>query len=146
MGCDGGRLASIGLAGLMMYLVDSPHAALGRGESDAQMTRSSSFGSVLSEPQGGQAAARAQAIMLAQAKASNQVVPANQLNEIDRAAANDAFRSRTTGANGASTRRTAPIVAATDNSIWDMTSPVGKIFVIFGALLTIASALRMFIA
>jgi hypothetical protein len=146
MGCDGGRLASIGLAGLMMYLADSPHAALALGESDTLMTRSSSFGSAMSEPQGGQAAARAQAIMLAQAKAINQVVPANQLNEIDRAAANDAFRSRTTGANGAPTRRIPPIVAATDNSIWDMTSPVGKIFVIFGALLTIASALRMFIA
>jgi hypothetical protein len=146
MGYDGVRLASIGLAGLMMYLVDSPHPALGRGESDGQMTSSSSFGSAMSEPQGGRAAARAQTIMLAQAKAINQVVPANQMNDIDRAAANDVFRSRTTGANGAPTRRTAPIVAATDNSIWDMTSPAGKIFVIFGALLTIASALRMFIA
>jgi hypothetical protein len=36
------------------------------------------------------------------------------------------------------------IVAATDNSIWDTTSLVGKIFVIFGGLLTVASAARMF--
>ena len=63
MGCDGVRLASIGLAGLMMYLVDSPHPALGRGESDGQMTRSSSFGSAISEPQGGQAAAPHHALM-----------------------------------------------------------------------------------
>jgi len=147
MGCDGGRLASIGMAGLMMYLLDSPHALLAHGESDAQMIKPSAFGSALSEPQDGRIAARAQAIMVAQAKAINQVVPANQINDIDRAAANDVFRSRTTGANGAPTRRMAPaIVAETDNSIWDMTSPVGKIFVIFGALLTIASALRMFIA
>jgi hypothetical protein len=75
------------------------------------------------------------------------VVPADQLNEIDRAASNDAFRGRTTGANGGPTRRMAPaIVAATDSSIWDTTSLVGKIFVIFGALLTVASAARMFIA
>ena len=147
MGTEGGRLASIGLAGLMIYLVDSPHAALGHGESDAQMTKSSTFGSALSEPQGDRAAARAQAIMVAQAKAINQGVPANQLNDGGRAAANDAFRSRTTGANGAPTRRMAPaVVAETDNSIWDTTSLAGKIFVIFGALLTIASALRMFIA
>ncbi len=85
--------------------------------------------------------------MVAQARAINQVVPANQLNEIDRAASNDVFGSRTTGASGGMKRRMAPaIVAATDSSVWDTTSLVGKIFVIFGALLTIASALRMLIA
>jgi hypothetical protein len=102
------------------------------------------FGSA-SEPQKDKAAARAQAIVIAQA-AINQVVPADQLNDIDRAASNDAFRGRTTGANGGPTRRMAPaIVAATDNSVWDTTSLIGKIFVIFGALLTVASAARMFI-
>jgi len=144
MGSEGRRLASIGMAGLMICLVNSPYAARGHGEADAQMAEPAAFGAALSEPREDQAAARAQAIVVAQARAINQVVPADQLNEIDRAASNDAFRSRTTGANGA--RRVAPaIVAATDSSIWDTTSLVGKIFVVFGALLTVASAARMFI-
>jgi len=147
MGTEGGRLASIGIAGLMICLVGTPYAALGHGEADAQMAEPAAFGSALSEPQSDMAAARAQSIVVAQAGAINQVVPADQLNEIDRAASNDAFRGRTTGANGGPTRRMAPaIVAATDSSIWDTTSLVGKIFVIFGALLTVASAARMFIA
>jgi hypothetical protein len=146
MGTEGGRLAPIGIAGLMICLVGAPYAALGHGEADAQMAEPAAFGSALSEPQS-EAAARAQAIVVAQAGPINQVVPADQLNEIDRAASNDAFRGRTTGANGGPTRRMAPaIVAATDSSIWDTTSLVGKIFVIFGALLTVASAARMFIA
>jgi len=33
-----------------------------------------------------------------------------------------------------------------DNSVWDQTSLIGKIFIGFGALLTMASAARMFIA
>jgi len=141
MGSEGGRLTSIGMAGLMICLVNSPYAALGHGEADAQMAEPAALGWALSEPQMDNAAARAQTMVIAQ------VVPADQLNDIDRAASNDAFRSRTTGANGASSRRMAPaIVAATDNSFWDTTSLVGKIFVIFGALLTVASAARMFIA
>jgi hypothetical protein len=147
MTIEGGRLASIGIAGLMMCLVGAPYAALGHGEADAQMAEPAAFGAGLSRPQLDTAAARAQAIVVAEASAINQVVPANQLNEIDRAASNDAFRSRTTGANGGTTRRMAPaIVAATDNSFWDTTSMIGKIFVIFGALLTVASAARMFMA
>ena len=147
MGTEGGRLASIGIAGLMICLVDLPDAALGHGEADAHMTSPASVGSAPSEPLRGHSAARAQLIVVAQANAINQVVPADQLNEIDRAATNDVFRDRTTGASGNSTRRMAPpIVAATDNSIWDTTSLVGKVFVIFGALLTVASAARMFIA
>jgi hypothetical protein len=36
--------------------------------------------------------------------------------------------------------------ASNDNSTWDQTSLIGKIFIAFGALLTIASAARMFMA
>jgi hypothetical protein len=32
-----------------------------------------------------------------------------------------------------------------ESSIWDQTSLIGKIFIGFGALLTVASAARMFI-
>ena len=35
---------------------------------------------------------------------------------------------------------------ATENSTWDQTSLIGKIFIGFGALLTMASAARMFMA
>jgi hypothetical protein len=144
MGSEGGRLASIGMVGLMISLANLPSAALGHGEADTQMAEPAPFGSRLSEPRGDKAVAGAQAIVVAQARAINQVVPADQLNEIDRAASNDAFRSRTTGVNGGSRRMAPAIVAATDNSIWDTTSLAGKIFVIFGALLTVASAARMF--
>ena len=36
--------------------------------------------------------------------------------------------------------------SASEHSIWDETSLIGKIFIGFGALLTIASAARMFMA
>jgi hypothetical protein len=42
--------------------------------------------------------------------------------------------------------REAPSPSASEHSIWDETSLIGKIFIGFGALLTIASAARMFMA
>ena len=43
--------------------------------------------------------------------------------------------------------RSAPVMAASgEHTVWDETSLIGKIFIGFGALLTIASAARMFIA
>ncbi len=39
-----------------------------------------------------------------------------------------------------------PEVASTDNGAWDQSSLIGKIFIAFGGLLTIASAARMFMA
>lgn len=42
--------------------------------------------------------------------------------------------------------REAPMPSSTEHSIWDETSLIGKIFIGFGALLTIASAARMFMA
>ena len=45
-------------------------------------------------------------------------------------------------------RRPAPVAASSSNesSTWDQTSLIGKIFIGFGALLTMASAARMFMA
>ncbi|KJC62684.1 hypothetical protein UP10_00385 [Bradyrhizobium sp. LTSPM299] len=40
----------------------------------------------------------------------------------------------------------APVLASGDSSTWDQTSLIGKIFIGFGALLTVASAARMFMA
>src|SRR3954471_12051096 len=72
MGIEGGRLVSISIAGLMMYLAGTPYAALGHGEADAQMAEPAAFGSALSGPQLDKAAA----IVVAEARAINQVVPA----------------------------------------------------------------------
>jgi hypothetical protein len=47
----------------------------------------------------------------------------------------------------ADTQTTAPVMASgNDGSTWDQTSLIGKIFIGFGALLTMASAARMFMA
>ena len=41
----------------------------------------------------------------------------------------------------------APVLASgNESSTWDQTSLIGKIFIAFGALLTMASAARMFMA
>jgi hypothetical protein len=40
----------------------------------------------------------------------------------------------------------AETAAGSESSTWDQTSLIGKIFIGFGALLTLASAARMFIA
>ena len=37
-------------------------------------------------------------------------------------------------------------MAAPDDTLWSQTSLIGKIFIAFGGLLTVASAARMFIA
>jgi hypothetical protein len=78
-----------------------------------------------------------------------QVVSADQLNEVDRALQ---------GASPAPTQAlasaeppaapVAPVMAAgnSESSTWDQTSLIGKIFIGFGALLTMASAARMFMA
>jgi len=39
-----------------------------------------------------------------------------------------------------------PVVAGSQNATWDETSLIGKLFIAFGALLTVASAARMFMA
>ena len=45
----------------------------------------------------------------------------------------------------APTQRTIAM-AGNDHSVWDETSLIGKVFIAFGTLLTIASAARMFMA
>ena len=48
-------------------------------------------------------------------------------------------------ANDAPAQRTVAM-AGNDHSLWDETSLIGKVFIAFGTLLTIASAARMFMA
>jgi hypothetical protein len=80
-----------------------------------------------------------------------QVVAADQLNDVDRNAREDPAQAAPAAAPSteAAAPRPAPVVASSrggESSAWDQTSLIGKIFIGFGALLTLASAARMFIA
>ncbi|HLG80477.1 MAG TPA: hypothetical protein VKY22_05640 [Bradyrhizobium sp.] len=81
---------------------------------------------------------------VAQAPAENQAAAPDQLNDSDRAVRDNAASPTSSEAPAA---RSAPVMAASgEHSVWDETSLIGKIFIGFGALLTIASAARMFMA
>jgi hypothetical protein len=84
-----------------------------------------------------------------QPAAETQVVAADQLNDVDRAlqAPATASTDAPTAAPPAAPAPAAPVMASShESSTWDQTSLIGKIFIGFGALLTVASAARMFIA
>jgi hypothetical protein len=76
---------------------------------------------------------------------------AQQPNEADRAAHQDDLKqpmivTQQNEAQPAPAARPSPVVAGSQKATWDETSLIGKIFIGFGALLTIASAARMFMA
>jgi hypothetical protein len=78
------------------------------------------------------------------AKADNatQLAAADQLNDVDRA-----LREGNAPAVAPANPPAAPILAnGQESSTWERTSLIGKIFIGFGAVLTMASAARMFIA
>jgi hypothetical protein len=78
-----------------------------------------------------------------------QVVAADQLNELDRAITDDkpAMTDDKPALTLASATIDAPAVVSQSNSTTlEQTSLIGKIFIAFGGLLTLASAARMFIA
>ena len=85
----------------------------------------------------------------AEAPADTAVVAPDQLNEADRALhLQEAPATSTQTVALASTSRPATDgqAATSDSSTLDKTSLIGKIFIAFGALLTMASAARMFMA
>jgi hypothetical protein len=81
----------------------------------------------------------------AQPAAETQVVSADQLNDVDRALHESA---PPTQATASAEPPAAPALASSggESSTWDQTSLIGRIFIGFGALLTMASAARMFMA
>jgi len=82
-----------------------------------------------------------------QVAADAQVVAADQLNEVDRALQESPPATAAMASAEPPVAATAPVTAGTSaNSPWDETSLIGKIFIGFGALLTMASAARMFMA
>jgi hypothetical protein len=82
----------------------------------------------------------------AQPAAETQIVAADQLNDVDRAL-RDSKEAAATQAMASADVPAAPAMASGhESSTWDQTSLIGKIFIGFGALLTMASAARMFMA
>ena len=88
----------------------------------------------------------------AQITTDTQVVAADQLNDVDRALRESAPPASTPPAappalaSAEAQAVPAPVAAGNQSTAWDETSLIGKIFIGFGALLTMASAARMFMA
>jgi hypothetical protein len=83
----------------------------------------------------------------AQQAAESQVVAADQLNDLDRALQETKPRPRAVVLASAEAPAATPVMASSnESSTWDQTSLIGKIFIAFGGLLTLASAARMFMA
>jgi hypothetical protein len=86
-------------------------------------------------------------------EANTELVAADQLNDVDRALSeskND-DKDKAPSATLAMAAAQAPAqaqaaVVSNDDSTWGQTSLIGKIFIAFGGLLTLASAARMFMA
>jgi hypothetical protein len=79
--------------------------------------------------------------------ANTELVAADQLNDVDRALSE--ARSEDKPAlppTVAMAMAQAPAAVSNDDSAWGQTSLIGKIFIAFGGLLTLASAARMFMA
>jgi hypothetical protein len=78
--------------------------------------------------------------------AEGQVAASDQLSDADRA-----LRETPPAQTAAVASKDAPAprtvaMAGNEHSLWDETSLIGKVFIAFGTLLTIASAARMFMA
>jgi hypothetical protein len=83
------------------------------------------------------------------AAGDDHVVASDQLNDVDRALQQDDPPAQKPAESAADAQpRPAPVMASShgESSAWDQSSLIGKIFIGFGALLTLASAARMFMA
>ncbi len=74
---------------------------------------------------------------------NTELVAADQLNDVDRALSEEKPALAPTVAMAMAQ---APAAVSSDDSAWGQTSLIGKIFIAFGGLLTLASAARMFMA
>ncbi|MFK4628908.1 putative membrane protein [Bradyrhizobium elkanii] len=108
---------------------------------------------------------KANALIAAADKPADQsdgnVVASDQLNDVDRALQQEQPAEQPQPAQPQTAQqeappaqppvavaapKPAPVLASSDSASWDQTSLIGKIFIGFGALLTVASAARMFMA
>jgi hypothetical protein len=83
----------------------------------------------------------------APAAANTELVAADELNDVDRALSENKSEDKPVlTPTVAMAMAQAPAALSTDDSTWGQTSLIGKIFIAFGGLLTLASAARMFMA
>jgi len=79
--------------------------------------------------------------------ADGQMAASDQLNDTDRALREQSPPAQPLAvASNDPPAQHAVAMADNDHSLWDETSLIGKVFIAFGTLLTIASAARMFMA
>jgi hypothetical protein len=82
--------------------------------------------------------------------ATTETIPADQLSDADRtlseAAPPPAAPEPTAAPTPVSAVARVPAASSYDDSTWSQTSVIGKVFIAFGGLLTLASAARMFMA
>jgi hypothetical protein len=83
--------------------------------------------------------------------ANTELVAADQLNDVDRALSENKSENKSEDKPAmaptvAMAMAQAPAAVSNDDSTWGQTSLIGKIFIAFGGLLTLASAARMFMA
>jgi hypothetical protein len=127
--------------------VANAHAQLAAAELPADIDSVSSKASSMLRTMAAKQFASADQEVTAPAAAA-ELVSADQLNEVD-LALNDAKsddKDKAPAATLAMAVAQAPVMASTDDSTWGQTSLIGKIFIAFGALLTLASAARLFMA
>jgi hypothetical protein len=83
----------------------------------------------------------------APAAANTELVAADEINDVDRALSENRNEDKPVLApTVAMAMAQAPAAVSPDDSTWGQTSLIGKIFIAFGGLLTLASAARMFMA
>jgi hypothetical protein len=121
---------------------------------NAQMTSTNALANALADSASAMTA-KANTVLLAsadkpgdaQAPADAAVVASDQLNDVDKALQETPPKQQTVALAVVRPTATSPVqAAANDSNTWDQTSLIGKIFIGFGALLTMASAARMFMA
>ncbi len=78
--------------------------------------------------------------------ANMELVAADELNDVDRALSEAKSEEKPARAPTVAMAMAQAPASVSSESTWDQTSLIGKIFIAFGALLTLASAARMFMA
>jgi hypothetical protein len=129
--------ASVANANAQLAAADLP------ADTDSVSTKASNMLRTMAARQGDSAEPQAPA-----PAANAELVSADQLNDVDRALSDSRNddKDKAAAATLAMAVAQAPVMASTDDSAWGQTSLIGKIFIAFGGLLTLASAARMFMA
>jgi hypothetical protein len=117
-------------------------------DTNSVSTRASNMLRTMAARQGDSAAPQVAAEPQVPAPAANtELVAADQLNDVDRALSETKSEDKPAMTpTVAMAMAQAPAAVSNDDSTWGQTSLIGKIFIAFGGLLTLASAARMLMA